>query len=365
MFVKPPLYRDNFEKGVDFELPKFLTREESGVNFNFIKNLDTKSLLDKSNTNRELFKILLASMRSHKKRSSGFFSKELVFHHNELVDKIADYINSFSSIKESTFFSFREFKTVFLGESSSWQEDFGKDLGDDVEITESDIVSINEVSSFIESNTDVIPQETAADANSFPTFTHVSKSQTLDSVKKPLDVLKKLFSSNTTEDSSKKTPVCIIKGKFQPFHNGHLTIIEDACKESGMKVFLIITTKRLADNGFTLELHKEMIEEAIKDNKNVAGYCFSNGRSIYEMLKDLPKKFKVQSFAGSEEECVDMNSQSHDTIMTYAMTKHLSTKNVLQKIKDEDFSGYKKLVPKALWNYFYKIRNEIYSDKEI
>jgi hypothetical protein len=45
--------------------------------------------------------------------------------HNQLVDQIADYISS--NIKESAFYSFQEFKSVYLTESEGWQEEFGKD----------------------------------------------------------------------------------------------------------------------------------------------------------------------------------------------------------------------------------------------
>lgn len=363
LFVKSPVYKDNFEKGVDFELPKFLTREESGVNFKYIKDTETVTLLDKSSTNRELFKIMLASMRTHKKRASGFFSKELVFHHNELVDSIADYVNG-SGLKESetTFFSFREFKTVFLGESNNWEEDFGKDIGDDVENV-NDLVSrsnvINEVSTFNDSVVGEEPYVTNTE-DKFPSFVHVTKAKKLDDVHRPLSVLKKMFTvTDSISDEKKKTSVCMMKGKFQPFHNGHATAISDAAKESGMKVFLVVMNKKLPANGLSNELHKSMIEEAIKNDKNVCGYCFSDGRSFSEIVSDLPQKMEAKSFAGSEEECIDVNNQTQNSLTSYPMTRHLSTKNVMQKIKDEDYDGYRKLVPKSLHNYFYKLKNEI------
>jgi hypothetical protein len=107
------------------------------------------------------------------------------------------------------------------------------------------------------------------------------------------------------------------------------------------------------------ELHKNIIEEIAKNNVDViAGYCFSNGRSLNEILKDLPDKIKASCFAGSEEECEDMKTQN-DSLICYPMTKHIYTETVLSKIKSEDFNGYKKLVPKVLHNFFYKMKNEI------
>jgi hypothetical protein len=356
LFLQSPQYKKNFEKGVDFELPAFLSRAESNVNFKFVKDPEVLSELEKSNTNRELFKIMMASMRSHKKRPSGFFSKELVYHHNALVDKVADYIDegvkssdkkSTSSLKEASLVSFREFKKVFLTESDTWQEEFGKEVQEE------------KVSIRVEEE----QQEEILDENViFPTYDEIKKSQTLDNVSKPLAVLNRIvFSNPPEEDKKKKTPVCLLMGKFQPFHNGHKTIIEDANTASGCKVFLVVTTKRIPANGISRDLHKSMIDEAIVGSTDICGYIFSDGRSIGEVIKDIPDKYDIKAFAGSEEECEDVSTQTKRSLETYPMTRHVSSKQVFQKIKDEDYDGYRKLVPQKLHNYFYKLRNEIVS----
>ena len=114
-FLQTPVYKNNYETDVNFDMPAFLTREESNSDFNFVTNPDTLKLLKKSNTNRELFKIFLASLRSRKKKPSGFFTKELLFNHNQIVDKIADFCSK--NVLENTFYSFDEFKSVYLSES--------------------------------------------------------------------------------------------------------------------------------------------------------------------------------------------------------------------------------------------------------
>jgi hypothetical protein len=43
-FVKSPIYKEHFENEVDFDLPKFLTREESQVNFRFVTDPETLDL---------------------------------------------------------------------------------------------------------------------------------------------------------------------------------------------------------------------------------------------------------------------------------------------------------------------------------
>lgn len=375
LFLESPQYKKNFEKGVDFELPAFLSRAESNVNFKFVKDPETLSALEKSNTNRELFKILMASMRSHKKKPSGFFTKELIYHHNALVDKIADYIDNTvssedkrtpSTLKEASFFSFQEFKKVFLTESDNWQEEFGKEIPEEVEQYEMTAEDISESAKDVSEDA-LLPilggpesSHTEHDRNmrNFPTYDTLRKSKTLDTVSKPLNVLKKMFGEKEPEQK-KSTPICLMMGKFQPFHNGHESIIKDAAEASGCKVFLVITNKRLKDNGISRELHKSMMDEALVDNKNVCGYIFTDGRSISEIVNQIPKNYSIKSFAGSEDECEDMRTQTGKNIETYPMTRHMSSKNVFQKVKDEDYDGFKKIVPKKLHNFFYKIKNEL------
>jgi hypothetical protein len=338
-FLQTSIYTNNFKNGVDFELPSFLTREESGVNFQFVKDLETAKYLSESNTNKELFKILLASMRSHKRRPSGFFSKELIYNHNELVDKIADYISN--NIKESSFYSFQEFKSVYLTESDNWQDEFGKETYDDIEK-----VDLSDR-----------PLE-------FPSYDQIIKTPELDKKENaPLEVLKKMFTpdeeTETKTKKDKRKEVCVMKGKFHPFHSGHYAIAEDAAKESSMKVILVVTTHKLPDNKMSRELHSSMLDEIVNQHPSIQGYVFSDGRTMNEIELDLPVDCKVGAFAGSPDECEDIQVQKGGDFKTIPMSRHASTKQVLQKIKNEDYTGYKKMVPKSLHNFFYKIKNEL------
>lgn len=333
IFVKSPYYKKNFTDDIDFELPKFLTRQEAEVNFKFVQDEETKELLNKSNTNRELFKILMASMRSKKKKPSGFFSKELIKHHNILVDKIADYINS--NLKES-FLTYEEFKSVFLGESNFIWQEFGKD---DLEENE-----------YIEA----INEQTFSTENVFPSFKHVSQSQEYDILKPIINVLKKMNKEEQIQD--KKMPeVCLMKGKFFPFHNGHIASIKDACKESGKKVFIVILTSCF-ENVISKDLHKAILDEVVKNEKDIIGYDFSDGRSLNEIKQNL--NVKIKSYSGDYNECEDISLQD-PKITTIIATRHINSDSVIKKIKDEDYNGYKKLVPSYLHNYFYKIKNEL------
>lgn len=340
LFVKTPYYSKNFSESLDFELPRFLTREESGVNFKFVKDEETQDLLKHSNTNRELFKILMASMRTHKKRPSGFFSKELVKYHNELVDKIADYINS--NLRESLF-SFEEFRSVFIGENSTnWQE-FGKDTEEEIEV-------INEHEN--SENVMIVESE-------FPTFSHTIKAQEYDRSKAVLDTLRNIHTIDQGSNDDRNKEVCLMKGKFMPFHKGHLSAIKDAYKESGQKVFLVVTLPRTKNLGISKELHKEMMDSILQENSEICGCAFTDGKSWSEIEECIPSGMKVSSFSGSIPECEDMGLMMEHEVKMIPSVKHLSSKVVEEKIRNEDYDGYKKLVPECLHNYFYKIKSEM------
>jgi len=342
LFLESPVYKTNFKEGVDFELPQFLTREESKANFKFVKNEKTIENLEASNTNRELFKILLASMRSHKRKPSGFFTKELIYHHNELVDKIADYVSG--NLKENLFWSFQEFKSVYLTETENWKEEFGQESIDETE----------KILDFI-------------DSPDFPTFDQVATSEeTPEKISDELvspekettqieKILKKLFSEESSSRKKRKTSVCLIKGKFQPFHKGHESIIADAASSSGLPIILGIVRKR--KQNFNEELQKSILDEVVK-NGNIKGYFFTNGRSLREMIKDLPINYQIEAYAGSPEECDDAKLEMGNEFVAIPLTRHMRSKNVLQKLSEEDQEGFKKLVPKYLHNYFYKMKNE-------
>lgn len=411
MFVKTPTYRESFD-GIDFELPEFLTRKDAELNFEFVKNAKTKEILRESNTNRELFKILLASMRSHKKRASGFFSQELISHHNALVDKIKDYING--NIKES-FFSFEEFKNTFLNETTDWDE-YGNNAINEDEIEE-DAISLNEIDGRIVEE-DVIKggkgdktKIADVDQNELKIGIAVELEHTNDvdrateialdhltedpkyysklilsgivdepealrlakellnivpvekkEVKEEpvimsdglyVDALTKIFKKLATNPTTKKKSKghCIMKGKFFPYHNGHDTAINDAAEETGAKVFIIL-------NDTMDKLKTSIMDEVMQNNKNIAGYVFGNVNSLKEIKDIIKGKSDIIFFSGDKDECEDIYTQD-SSIVTVPATRHIKVDSVLQKIQSDDIDGYKKLVPTYLHNFFYKIKTEL------
>lgn len=343
VFIDSEIYKKNFAGGVDFELPTYLSREEAKGNFKFVTDQLTTQNIEKSSTNRELFKIMLASMRSHKKKAMGVFTKDLISYHNSMVDKIADYVNV--GIKESVL-TFEQYKRIFLNESEDVAE-FG--IGSKKEVLEEEF-ALEEVTSINE--------------EFFPTFDEMNKLKHYTKVAVPMNVIRRSLDEEiSVTEPSKKYRVCLVAGKFQPFNNGHLAMIKDAYRESGMKSFLVVKRKNLPGT-ITEELHRQILDEVKKEYAEfIEGYSFTEGYSANEIAKSLPEKYEVGSFTGDESECQDYAVQSKrnklsEEFKVIVGSKYVSPSQVREKILKEDMEGYRKLVPKVLWNFFYKLRNE-------
>lgn len=67
---------------------------------------------------------------------------------------------------------------------------------------------------------------------------------------------------------------CLFVGRFQPFHKGHLLVLQGMVKVCG-KVNIVIGSsdaKREADNPFSAEERKEMIQRALQEEDIIPTY---------------------------------------------------------------------------------------------
>jgi hypothetical protein len=322
IFCTSPFYKNNFDGEVDFELPKFLTRAEAEVNFNFVKNQETIAKLKKSSVNREIFKIMLASMRAHKKKPFGFFKKELIWHHNQLVDKIADFVNS--GIKES-FLAFQEFKDVFLNEEHSNWEDFG----------------INHIERI--------------DEVGFPSFADIEKPKK-ENTREWVKILKSL---SLAADSSlpHANNVNIMITHTTPYHNGILTALKDVKDQTNMKTLLVMVGKPFS----TLDSFKEMSQEFLTDQKSTLEGILVLPRPIYSEVSNYlnTKKLNVTHFCGSENHFHDFCQQTNVLPEYIHPNDYFGTEIPLLSLQSGDFGKFREVCPKLVHNFFHKLKNDL------
>lgn len=78
-----------------------------------------------------------------------------------------------------------------------------------------------------------------------------------------------MFNINKKNPGKNKIKTAIFIGRFQPFHNAHLKVINDILKENDGIIIGIGSSQesRTKENPFSFEERKEMIEDTLKANK--------------------------------------------------------------------------------------------------
>jgi hypothetical protein len=320
LFCKSKFYTNNFEGEIDFELPDFLTREEAKINYAFVKDEETLSLLKESSTNRELFKIMMASMRAHKKKPFGFFKQELIWHHNQLVDKIADYINS--GLKES-FLSYDQFREVFmLNENENDWEEYG-------------VSKLNEVG--------------------FPSYSEVVK----PAPKKPLAYLEVLKNAmNADSQEGELTSAALVVCETAPYHKGVLAAIKDANQALGKKVILCMIGMPFRD----METYKQISSDFMNQNTGLLHttivLSFPNFNELKGTLAE--KKLKVDHIYCDKNTARDYAVQTGNLEIEHIdSTDTLKKTKALEYLRDGDIANYKKLCLPVTHNHFYALKNDL------
>jgi hypothetical protein len=322
LFCKSPFYVNNFAGDVDFDLPDFLTREEASVNFKFVTNPETLELLKARSVNRELFKIMMASMRAHKKKPFGFFKKELIWYHNQLVDKIADYIDS--GLKENLL-AFQEFKETFLVNENieEWEE-----YGLQKMITEG-----------------------------FPTYAEVKKPARAGSPKY-LEVLQKIAQELTPLADQITEDAAVVVCPTAPYHNGIVTALRDVKGESGCKSILCMIGIPFNE----LDTYREVSQSFLEENKDLLHTILvmksPNFSTITSMAKQ--KNLKIKSFCGAQDSFNDFRVQSGLSEISHIDGKdNLETTKPMQYLRSGDIEKFKKICVPLVHNSFYKLRNSL------
>lgn len=92
--------------GVDFNIAEFAKKDAFRLNKNFIKNQDTLKYVD-NEILAELFKIMLSSFRSERKKSTDILSEDMIKQMNEIVEKIQEHVDG--KIEENDVLDFNSY----------------------------------------------------------------------------------------------------------------------------------------------------------------------------------------------------------------------------------------------------------------
>ncbi len=101
--------------------------------------------------------------------------------------------------------------------------------------------------------------------------------------------------------------ICLFIGRFQPFHNGHLSVLKGMVKVCGKVVVGIgsSTDGSTSDNPFTVQERREMIQRALQDVNIIPAYDVE--------LVDMPDETDDETWA---RRCVELAGGDVGTVWT-------------------------------------------------
>lgn len=104
-------------EGIEVDPLSFASVPEFDLNTGFIKDQETRDLIQKSSINKHIFKILMGSFQKPKKKPSGTVTQILIDDVLEISKEIKTKIQPPSDVKESSFPTFEDYMKVKTEES--------------------------------------------------------------------------------------------------------------------------------------------------------------------------------------------------------------------------------------------------------
>jgi hypothetical protein len=331
-------YSDKY-RGADFEEPEYLKREEFRLNKDLVDDRRVLKYVNDDDSFESLFKLMLNSFRKIKSRASGIVTKGMMEQMNLLIRDIKDYIEKprKGKLNESSFLSFLDFR---------------KEMAPSVQYLKEE------------------DEETEADENPFYSYKEfITALETIDNTPKGIVA---------EADQGKLKDVNLIVGRFQPFHDGHLKMAKFLKEKNGNPSVAVVVYPGHNKSGkspFNEDTIKKYMDGVIRDEKEVIDYIIvQRGLIGSAIVKLLEKGYKPNLIGAGEDRMddytkqleyvkkSDIGDQMQDLKLVQTPRVTSATK-VREAIKDGDYSGFKKLVPKAVDNVYDLLKTEMKSEE--
>jgi len=287
-------------EGLKLDVPDYLKRPEFDIEHEFIGDSEVENIIKNDETYTEVYRILANFFRRvRKKSSSSFFSPELLTNLNIQIKKLKRIVTG-DKLYEALFPSFSEYI------SQSPETMF---LGED---------------------------------------------------------------SNSKKDSK----VNVLIGRFQPFHNGYIKSIDRLYEKNGLKTILVCQYKKNSSNPFSektvrvlLEKVQQEFSDMIEDIKLVDSISIQNIMSEivpdYSPILWASNKDRINDYALQFEYIKKKNNlfRIDDDFKLIKLDSSLNSSEILDIIDKEQYSEFKKLVPKSIYSEFFNLCKELESSK--
>ena len=329
-------------KGADFQEPDYLKKDEFRLNKPLIKDKRVLSYLEADDSYESLFKLILNSFRKIKKRAGGIITTGIIDQFNLLVGDIQRVVSAKTQpkIQESQVPSFLDFKKNNL---SAKTVDYTTSESEESDKSEEEYDHFYSYNEFI------------------------SALETLDTQEKPKEIITETDEKVEEPKEKELQDVNLLVGRFQPFHNGHLNMVKKMAEKNELPSIIAVVHpghNRSGKTPFDEDLVSKYMETVVKENAGkILGYFIVNRGLlgiIYGKAKELG--YSVKSIAAGDDRIDDYKKQTEylkkaggdfpDDIEIIQTPRSSSGTEVRGKIDNEDFVGFKKLVPHAVSTFY-------------
>ena len=327
---------------MDFDEPDYLKKPEFDLNDQFIKDPVTLSHIDRANGLKKLFKIMLASFKNKRRKLMGIFTQEVLDQFNLTVDMINQHI----MLKSKALIDVNESEIPLFGDFLSSR---GREVDEEEEEEFSDEDEIEEVDDF-----------DAAEFRDKMNDISVTEVEPKESKKKKEKIGKK---------------VNMIVGRFQPFHNGHMEMVNELYAANKKPVVIVAVHPGHNNSGkspFSMSTLRSMLNNLKADadgkicdfrivGRGFIGDIVGSLRPEYEPVLWGVGPDRVNGYQKQLElNYMKKNELKLDETFTVMETKrYMSGEDVREKIFMDHFGSFKDMVPKSVQTAYPLLRNDI------
>ncbi len=283
--------------GLRLDVPEYLKRPEFEIDYDLIGDSEIEDIIKKNETYKEVYRILANFFRRvRKKTSSSFFSPELLTNLNIQIKKLKRIVTG-DKLYEALFPSFSEY------------------------------------------------------VNQSP---------------------ETMFLGEESTPRKKNNKVNVLIGRFQPFHNGYIKSIEKLYEKNGLKTVLVCQYKKNSSNPFSEKTIRVLLEKAqqefpdmIEDIKIVDSISIQNIMSEivpeYSPILWASNKNRINDYALQFEYIKKKNNlfRIDSDFKLIKLDSTLDSNEILDIIDREQYSEFKKLVPKSIYSEFFNLCKEL------
>ena len=315
---------------LDFQKAEFSKAEEFGLNLDLIKNEKTKKILGQSDVLKDLFKIMLGSLRKKRnpKKEGAIMTTSVIEDFNKMIDKIQKIAQEETDGEFKTFEDYLKLKQM--------NEELY--IGNDLEEMVKEEVYLN-----------------------FKEFTNISKVNINEALKVP-----------HKEQGKKK--VNIFVGRFQPFTLGHAKVFKQLHDLNGLPVHVLLVRGGKPDpekRPFDEDAQQRMFQAMQKQYPFLSGSTvIPNGAidTIYSALRPAYEPAiwgygtdRKKAYGGM----IDKQSYRDQLGVLPDFKGHeikrgdedISASKVRQALKVDDRKTFERMVPKSLHDFYEELQN--------